>query len=96
VRETKDGVKFADPKVNVIQINSDVFDFWVSLTLSDHTFINTLMRYIPMSKYSIAEIEKQCRDAINPSPQYQQPKQTVSYAEVLEFYRYSNPLLVAQ
>ena len=26
VRETKDGVKFADPKVNVIQINSDVFD----------------------------------------------------------------------
>jgi hypothetical protein len=28
VKETKDGVKFADPKVNVIQINSDVFDFW--------------------------------------------------------------------
>jgi hypothetical protein len=27
VRETKDGVKFADPKVNVIQLNSDVFDF---------------------------------------------------------------------
>jgi hypothetical protein len=27
VRETKDGVKFAVPKVNVIQINSDVFDF---------------------------------------------------------------------
>jgi hypothetical protein len=27
VRETKDGVKFNDPKVNVIQINSDVFDF---------------------------------------------------------------------
>lgn len=27
VRETKDGIKFADPKVNVIQINSDVFDF---------------------------------------------------------------------
>jgi hypothetical protein len=26
VRETKDGVKFNDPKVNVIQINSDVFD----------------------------------------------------------------------
>ena len=24
---TPDGVKFADPKVNVIQINSDVFDF---------------------------------------------------------------------
>jgi hypothetical protein len=27
VRETKDGVKFNDPAVNVIQINSDVFDF---------------------------------------------------------------------
>jgi len=27
VRETKDGVKFADPKVNVVQLNSDVFDF---------------------------------------------------------------------
>jgi hypothetical protein len=26
VKETKDGVKFADPKVNVIQLNSDVFD----------------------------------------------------------------------
>ena len=27
VKETEDGVKFADPKVNVIQLNSDVFDF---------------------------------------------------------------------
>jgi len=26
VRETKDGVKFNDPMVNVVQINSDVFD----------------------------------------------------------------------
>ena len=25
--ETGDGVKFSDPKVNVIQINSDMFDF---------------------------------------------------------------------
>jgi hypothetical protein len=24
---TGDGVRYADPKVNVIQINSDVFDF---------------------------------------------------------------------
>jgi hypothetical protein len=24
---TPDGVKFADPRVNVIQLNSDVFDF---------------------------------------------------------------------
>jgi hypothetical protein len=28
VTETRDGVKFNDPKVNVIQLNSDVFDFW--------------------------------------------------------------------
>ena len=26
VTETRDGVKFADPKVNVVQLNSDVFD----------------------------------------------------------------------
>ena len=25
---TPDGVKFNDPKVNVIQLNSEVFDFW--------------------------------------------------------------------
>ena len=25
--QTKDGVKYNDPKVNVVQINSDVFDF---------------------------------------------------------------------
>jgi hypothetical protein len=27
VKETKDGVAFSDPKVNVIQLNSEVFDF---------------------------------------------------------------------
>jgi hypothetical protein len=27
VKETQDGVKFNDPRVNVIQLNSDVFDF---------------------------------------------------------------------
>ncbi len=27
VTETRDGVKFSDPKVNVVQLNSDVFDF---------------------------------------------------------------------
>jgi hypothetical protein len=31
VRETKDGVKFNDPKVNVVQLNSDVFDLWLTL-----------------------------------------------------------------
>ena len=25
--QTKDGVKYNDPKVNVVQLNSDVFDF---------------------------------------------------------------------
>ncbi len=54
------------------------------------------MRYIPMSRYSIAEIEKQCRDAINRPAQYQQPKQTVSYAEVLHFFRCEDKVLVAQ
>ena len=27
VKKTKDGVKFADPEVNIIQLNSEVFDF---------------------------------------------------------------------
>jgi len=27
VTETKDGVKFNSPKVNVVQLNSDMFDF---------------------------------------------------------------------
>ena len=36
---TPDGVKYNDPKVNVIQLNSDVFDIW--LTLSTHTVPNT-------------------------------------------------------
>ena len=25
---TPDGVKYADPKISVLEINSDVFDFW--------------------------------------------------------------------
>ena len=29
---TPDGVRYDDPRVNVIQLNSDVFDFWVTLT----------------------------------------------------------------
>lgn len=41
VRETKDGVKFNDPKVNMVQLNSDVFDLW--LTHNTHTVTNTLM-----------------------------------------------------
>ena len=37
--DTPDGVKYNDPKVNAIQLNSDVFDIW--LTLSTHTVPNT-------------------------------------------------------
>jgi len=29
---TGDGVKFNDPRVNVIKLNSDVFDLWLTLT----------------------------------------------------------------
>lgn len=38
--QTLDGVRFDDPKVNVIQIDSDVFDFW--LTLKTHTVTNIM------------------------------------------------------
>lgn len=51
------------------------------------------MRYIPMSPYSIAEIEEQCRAAINRAPQQQYPDSL--YDEVLEFYRWENDVLVA-
>ena len=54
------------------------------------------MRYIPMSEYSFDEIVEQCRSAINRPAQYQQPKQTVSYAEVLHFFRREDNVLVAQ
>jgi len=54
------------------------------------------MRYIPQSRYSFDEICKQCSDAINRPAQQQQPKQTVSYAEVLHFFRCEDKALVAQ
>ena len=38
---TPDGVKYNDPAVNVVQLNSDVFDLW--LTHKTHTVINTQM-----------------------------------------------------
>ena len=34
VKETRDGVSFKDPKVNVVQLNSDVFDFQI-LSITD-------------------------------------------------------------
>lgn len=91
---TPDGVKFNDPKVNVVQLNSDVFDLW--LTHKTHTVINTLMRYIPQSKYSFDEICKQCSDAINRPSSVNIKPITVSYDEVRKFYHYSNSLLVAR
>jgi len=53
------------------------------------------MRYIPMSRYSIAEIEKQCRDAINRPAQSTPAPAPVRYAEVLQFYRRENTSLAA-
>lgn len=95
VKETKDGVKFADPKVNVIQLNSDVFDFWGSLTPKPHTFVINPMRYIPMSQYTFDEICEQCRQAVLTAKSDTQDS-TDLYTEVRKFYHYSNPLLVAQ
>jgi hypothetical protein len=46
VKETQDGVKFNDPKVNVIQINSDVFDFWSRLTLKRNEML-------PLKRHSL-------------------------------------------
>jgi hypothetical protein len=71
-----------------------VFDLW--LTLNTHTVINTLMRYIPQSKYSFDDICKQCYDAINRPSNVTIKPITVSYDEVRKFYRYDNPLLVAR
>lgn len=53
------------------------------------------MRYIPQSRYSFDEICKQCSDAIN-RPVVVNQKRTVSYDDVLHFYRVENKQLVAQ
>jgi len=91
---TGDGVKYNDPKVNVVQLNSDVFDLW--FTLNTHTVINTLMRYIPQSKYSFDDICKQCYDAINRPPSVKFKPIAVSYDEVLHFMRREDGILVQQ
>jgi hypothetical protein len=49
------------------------------------------MRYIPQSKFTIAEIEAQCKSAIMKA---NEPKEE-TYAEVLEFVRWENDMLVA-
>jgi hypothetical protein len=49
------------------------------------------MRYIPQSKFTIAEIEEQCRRAILKADE----KQDKTYAEVLEFARWENDMLIA-
>ena len=40
--QTPDGVRFDDPAVNAIQLNSDVFDFWFTLSHSTVTYDNAL------------------------------------------------------
>ena len=52
------------------------------------------MRYIPMSRFSIAEIEQQCRDAINRAPAAD-PSRDECYDEILTFYRWEDDLLIA-
>ena len=91
---TPDGVKYNDPKVNVIQLNSEVFDLW--LTLSTYTVTHNLMRYIPQSKYSFDDICKQCYDAINRPRTVNIKPITVSYDEVLHFMRREDGILVQQ
>jgi hypothetical protein len=55
------------------------------------------MRYIPMSKFSIQEIEQQCRGAIlkqNRSPIAQSTPCSL-YQEVLESSRWENDVLIS-
>jgi len=48
-----------------------------------------------MSRYSIAEIEKQCFDAINRPVQSTPAPAPVEYGQVLQFYRRENTLRAA-
>jgi hypothetical protein len=84
--QTPDGVRFDDPAVNVIQLNSDVFDFW--LIFKTHTLPNTLMRYVPSSSYTFDEIVQQCYDAINRIPTMSTPNDDSFYNELLQFEEY--------
>lgn len=52
------------------------------------------MRYIPSSRYTLDEIAEQCRAAIN-RPQNVTQQRTVSYNDILYFYRVEDKQLVA-
>ena len=53
------------------------------------------MRYIPQSRYTFDEICQQCYDAIN-RPVVVKQKRTVSYDDILYFYRVEDKQLVTQ
>ena len=53
------------------------------------------MRYIPSSRYTLDEIAEQCRAAIN-RPVVIKQKRTVSYDDIIHFYRREDNVLVAQ
>ena len=52
------------------------------------------MRYIPSSRYTLDEIAEQCRAAIN-RPQSVTQQRTVSYDDIIHFYRREDDVLVA-
>ena len=56
--------------------------------LITHTFVITLMRYIPSSRYTFDEIVDQCRAAVNSRSNDTQDRTDV-YAEVRKFYHYN-------
>lgn len=51
------------------------------------------MRYIPQSKYTFEEICEQCRSAIN-RPVSDLQNRTVTYNDILHFYRRKDNVLV--
>ena len=57
----------------------------VSITSITSFVTDTLMRYIPQSRYSFDEICKQCFDAINRPPSVKKVS-TVPYNEVQRFF----------
>ena len=56
--------------------------------LITHTFVITLMRYIPSSRYTFDEIVDQCRAAVNRPSQSTPAPASVDYSEVRKFYHY--------
>ena len=63
--------------------------------LITHTFVISLMRYIPMSQYTFEEIVEQCLQAVNSCSDDTQDS-TDLYAEVRKFYHYDDALTAAR